>query len=62
MEEGQVHAIEVRQLAQEEKARRADVAVKNDSDQDKLKEQAESLVRQVLEEKGSVDERGAQEA
>ncbi|MDQ3910241.1 MAG: dephospho-CoA kinase [Actinomycetota bacterium] len=59
MGEDQFHAIETRQLAQEEKARRADVAVKNDSDLDKLKERAESLVRQVLEEKGSVDERGA---
>ena len=53
MEEQQRHAIEDRQMGQEEKARRADVVVKNDGDLDRLREQARNLVDRVLGERGS---------
>ncbi len=53
MEEQQRRAIEDRQMGQEEKARRADVVVKNDGDLDRLREQARSLVDRVLGERGS---------
>ena len=53
MEERQRRAIEDRQFSQEEKAWRADVAVENDGDLDRLREQARILVDQVLGERGS---------
>jgi dephospho-CoA kinase len=59
--EEQRRAIEDRQLSGEEKARRADVVVKNDGDLDKLREQARGLVERVLGEWGSGGESGAEE-
>jgi dephospho-CoA kinase len=53
MEERQRRAIEDRQFSQKEKAWRADVAVENDGDLDRLREQARILVDQVLGERGS---------
>jgi dephospho-CoA kinase len=61
MGEEQRRAIEDRQLSGEEKARRADVVVKNDGDLDKLREQARGLVERVLGERGSGGESGAEE-
>ena len=61
VEEEQRRAIEARQLSGEEKARRADVVVENDGDLDKLKEQARVLIAQVLGERSSGGERGAEE-
>jgi len=56
MGEGQVRAIEARQLPQEEKARRADLVVQNDGDLDSLREQAEGLGRKILGERGADDD------
>ncbi|HVF01114.1 MAG TPA: dephospho-CoA kinase [Rubrobacteraceae bacterium] len=61
MGEDQRHAIEARQLTGQEKARRADVVVENDGDQDRLREKAKALVEQVLGEKGFDSEEGARE-
>ena len=52
MGEDQRRAVEARQLPQEEKARRADVVVKNDGDLDKLRGQAEGLFERVRGESG----------
>ena len=52
IEEQQRHAIEDRQMGQEEKAQRADVMVENDGDLNKLREQARILVERVLGERG----------
>jgi dephospho-CoA kinase len=43
-----LRAIEARQLTGEEKARRADLVVRNDGDLDRLREQAECLGRKIL--------------
>jgi dephospho-CoA kinase len=48
VDEAALMAIETRQLPQEEKARRADIVVQNDSDVDKLKKQAEELEARSL--------------
>ena len=48
MEEGQVRAIEARQLSQEEKARRADLVVENDGGLDTLRERARKVVETAL--------------
>lgn len=61
MGEEQRRAIEDRQLSGEEKARRADVVVKNDGNLDKLREQARGLVERVLGERGSGGDSGAEE-
>jgi dephospho-CoA kinase len=61
MGEEQRRAIEERQLSGEEKARQADIVVKNDGDLDKLREQAKALVVRALGGRGSVGERGAEE-
>ncbi len=61
MGEDQRRAIEARQLTGEEKARRADVVVENDGDQDRLRERARALVDQLLGERGSGGEEGARE-
>ena len=61
MDEDQRRAIEARQLTGQEKARRADVVVENDGDQDRLREKAKALVEQVLGEKGFDSEEGARE-
>ena len=61
MGEDQRRAIEARQLTGQEKARRADVVVENDGDQDRLREKAKALVEQALGEKGSDSEEGARE-
>ena len=61
MGEDQRRAIEARQLTGQEKARRADVVVENDGDQDRLREKAKALVEQVLGEKGFDSEEGARE-
>ncbi|MBA2712935.1 MAG: dephospho-CoA kinase, partial [Rubrobacteraceae bacterium] len=53
VDEAALRAIEARQLAGEEKARRADLMVQNDGDLDKLKEQAEGIGRKVLRERGA---------
>jgi dephospho-CoA kinase len=50
VEEEALRAIEERQLAQEEKARLADVVVQNDGSLDKLRRQAEVLRERVLRE------------
>ena len=52
VDETALRAIEARQLPQEEKARRADIVVQNDSGVDKLKRQAEKLRERSLD--GSV--------
>ena len=61
MSEDQRRAIEARQLIGDEKARRADVVVENDGDQDRLREKARALVEQVLGERGSDSEEGTRE-
>ena len=61
MGEDQRRAIEARQLTGQEKARRADVVVENDGDQDRLREKAKALVVQVLAERGFDNEEGARE-
>ena len=61
MGEDQRRAIEARQLTGQEKARRADVVVENDGDQDRLREKAKALVEQVLGEKGFDSEEEARE-
>jgi len=48
VDEAALMAIETRQLGQEEKARRADVVVQNDGDEDKLRRQAEELRERSL--------------
>ena len=48
VDETALRAIEARQLPQEEKARRADIVVQNDSGVDKLKRQAEKLRERSL--------------
>jgi dephospho-CoA kinase len=48
VDEAALMAIEVRQLPQEEKARRADIVVQNDGDVDKLRKQAEELEARSL--------------
>ena len=53
VDEGQRRAIEDRQLLGEEKARRADIVVKNDGDLGKLQQQAVSLRNRLLGERGS---------
>ncbi len=50
-----LRAIEARQLTGEEKAKRADLVVRNDGDLDKLREQAEGLGRKFLGERGADD-------
>lgn len=61
MSEEQRRAIEARQLAQEEKARRADVMVENDGDLDKLRERAKALIDRIRGERGSSSEEGVKE-
>ncbi len=61
MSEDQRRAIEARQLTGDEKARRADVVVENDGDQDRLREKARAFVEQVLGERGFDSEEGARE-
>ena len=51
VDEAALRAIEVRQLPQEEKARRADVVVQNDGDLDKLREQAKELREKISRER-----------
>jgi dephospho-CoA kinase len=47
----ELRAIEVRQLRQEEKARQADVVVRNDGSRDKLRKQAEQLRERISQER-----------
>ena len=61
MGEEQVRAIEARQLAQEEKARRADLVVQNDGGLDRLREKAREIFERVLNEGESDHEEGAAE-
>ena len=61
MGEKQARAIEERQFSGEEKARRADVVVDNDSDLDRLREKARVLVDRVRGERGSGGEGAAKE-
>jgi dephospho-CoA kinase len=53
VDDAALEAIEARQYVGEEKARRADLVVQNDGDLDRLREQAESIGRKVLQEGGS---------
>jgi dephospho-CoA kinase len=53
VDEAALRAIEVRQLSQEEKARRADLVVQNDGDLDKLRRQAEELREGILRDRRS---------
>ncbi|MBV9453455.1 MAG: dephospho-CoA kinase [Rubrobacter sp.] len=62
MGEEQRRAVEVRQLSGEEKARRAEVVIENDGNLDKLKEQAKTLMNQVLGKGDSEGEKGPREA
>jgi dephospho-CoA kinase len=48
-----LRAIEARQLTGEEKARRADLVVRNAGDLDRLRDQAEELGREILGERGA---------
>ncbi len=62
MGEEQVRAIEVRQLPQEEKARRADLVVQNDGDLDTLSGQAREVFEMVTREVGGPgDDKGGGE-
>ena len=61
MGEKQARAIEERQFSGEEKARRADVVVDNDSDLDRLREKARVLMDRVRGERGSGGEGAAKE-
>jgi dephospho-CoA kinase len=56
MGEGQVRAIEARQLPQEEKARRADLVVQNDGDLDTLSGRAREIFEMVTGEVGGPDD------
>jgi len=56
MGEGQVRAIEARQLPQEEKARRADLVVQNDGDLDTLSGRAREVFEMVTGEVGGPDD------
>jgi dephospho-CoA kinase len=51
VDEMELRAIEVRQLRQEEKARQADVVVRNDGSRDKLRKQAEQLRERISQER-----------
>jgi dephospho-CoA kinase len=53
VDDAALEAIESRQYTGEEKAERADFVVQNDGDLDRLREQAESIGRKVLRERGS---------
>ena len=53
VDDAALEAIESRQYAAEEKARRADLVVQNDGDLDRLREQAEGIGRKILGERGS---------
>ena len=53
VDDAALRAIESRQHSGEEKARRAGLAIQNDGDLDKLREQAYELGRRVLRERGS---------
>jgi dephospho-CoA kinase len=53
LDEAALRAVEARQLSGEEKARRADLAIQNDGDLDRLKEQAYELGRMILRRRGS---------
>jgi len=62
MGEGQVRAIEARQLPQEEKARRADLVVQNDGDLDTLSGRAREVFEMVTGEVGGPgDDKGGGE-
>jgi dephospho-CoA kinase len=50
-----LRAIEARQLKGEEKARRADLVVRNDGDLERLRQQAEELGLEILGERGAYD-------
>jgi dephospho-CoA kinase len=52
VDEAELRAIEARQLSQEEKARRADVVIRNDGGLDKLRKQAEELRGRISQERG----------
>ena len=56
MAEGQVRAIEARQLPQEEKARRADLVVQNDGELDTLTGRAREIFETVTGEVGGSDD------
>ena len=53
VDDAALEAIEARQYTGEEKAGRADLIVQNDGDLDRLREQAESIGRKVLQDGGS---------
>jgi dephospho-CoA kinase len=53
VDDAALEAIESRQFTGEDKARRADLVVRNDGDLDRLREQAEAIGREVLHEGGS---------
>ena len=53
VDDAALQAIESRQLTNEEKAGRADLAVQNDGDLDRLREQAEGIGRKIRRERGS---------
>jgi dephospho-CoA kinase len=53
VDDAALEAIESRQYTGEEKAGRADLVVQNDGDLERLREQAESIGRKVLQEGGS---------
>jgi dephospho-CoA kinase len=55
VDEAALRAIEARQLTGEEKARRADLVVRNDGDLERLREQAEDLGLEILGGRGAHD-------
>jgi dephospho-CoA kinase len=50
-----LRAVEARQYSGEDKARRSDLAIRNDGDLDRLREQAYELGRKISRERGSND-------
>jgi dephospho-CoA kinase len=53
LDEAALRAVEARQFTGEEKATRADLAIQNDGDLDRLREQANELGRMILRRRGS---------
>ncbi len=62
VDEAALRAIEKRQLGQEEKARRADVVVQNDGDQDNLRRQVDKLLARISRERSLGGRERQQEA
>ena len=55
LDDAALRTVEARQYSGEDKARRSDLAIRNDGDLDRLKEQAYDLGRMIMRERGSND-------